>query len=50
MEHKWEGDWDADHRHGLEVEGRTQKGREERANLATKLKIRSGMAEIQGCS
>lgn len=49
MEQKWEGDWDADHRHRLKVDGRTVKGSEWRDNLATKLKVRSGMAEIQGC-
>lgn len=47
MEQYWEGDWDADHRHGLEVEGGQLKGREGRDNPATKLKVRSGVAEIQ---
>lgn len=48
MEQYMEGDWDADHRQGVEVEGRTTEGeRGERQHPATKLKVRSGMAETQ---
>lgn len=47
MEQKREGDWDADHRHRLER--RTAKEREGRDNLVSKLKVRSGTAEMQGC-
>lgn len=38
MEQKWEGDWDADCKHRLEMEGRTAKGREGSDNSATNLK------------